>query len=356
MTPRSILAALILCCGCGDNSLPYFEPWELEYLSGADGFSIRIPEFAVPAGHESQNCFFLRVPDNAGADRWIHRVVTGINPGSHHMNVFRVKTIVELDPNAGEPIQIGEFPGTVIRGADDYENSPCWDSANWADWPLVANSQHANFDDPITDWTLPDQVAIRFAPGEMLMIQTHYVNSTDQPTLYGARVGINFYAYKDPAPPLELGTLFATQQNIRICRSQPDVTYSGTCTFPNDVTITAANGHFHKRGVSFSMFPWNGTSTQHPDPATMFYQSLAWDDPPMALDLGVSAAVNTGVWWDCAYHWTAPDVDTCADVDAKDPQQAGDCCYTFGGNTDVGEHCNVFMYYYPKIGSDVFCN
>ena len=31
------------------------------------------------------------------------------------------------------------------------------------------------------------------------------------------------------------------------------------------------------------------------------------------------------------------------------------CLAGFGGNTDVGEHCNVFLYYYPKVDTDVFC-
>ena len=66
--------------------------------------------------------------------------------------------------------------------------------------------------------------------------------------------------------------------------------------------------------------------------------------------------VGGGIWWDCAYQWTQPTVSTCDDVNAKDPQHQGDCCYVFGGNTDVGEHCNVFVYYYPKVDTNVFCN
>jgi hypothetical protein len=63
-----------------------------------------------------------------------------------------------------------------------------------------------------------------------------------------------------------------------------------------------------------------------------------------------------GVWWDCHYQWKEP-IFGCETVDAKDPQHQNDCCYTFGGNTDVGEHCNVFLYYYPKVAAqDVFCN
>ena len=72
-----------------------------------------------------------------------------------------------------------------------------------------------------------------------------------------ADVGINFYQFA-AAEPMELGTLFATQQSIRICESQPSPTFTGTCRFPGPVTITAANGHFHSRGRELSMYVWDG--------------------------------------------------------------------------------------------------
>lgn len=353
LVPLGLAVALV---ACSDPSPP-FEPWNLELLGPDQGFSLRVPPFEVPAGHESQNCYFVRVPDlDAGADVLVDEVKTAINPGSHHMNVFRVKTIVGLRPEDGAPIKLGDLDATVIYGADDYAHNPCWQSSNWADWPLVANSQRANPDDPYTDWKLPTDVVIRFTPGEMLMVQTHYVNTTDQPTAYGANVGINFYRHQGAAPTQDMGTLFATQQSIRVCRSNPSVTYSGTCRFPNPVTIIAANGHFHKRGRQFDIFAWDGASEDPPAEAARFYRSSAWDDPPMAIDLAVTPPARGGIWWDCAYQWKAPTVVTCDDVDAKDPDHAGDCCYTFGGNTDVGEHCNVFLYYYPRVESDVFCN
>lgn len=349
---------LLTCAalGCGDNTAG-FSPWVLEDLQGGQGFSLRVPEFEVPAGHESQNCYFVKVPDinHNGQDIWIDRVLSAINPGSHHVNVFRVKTIIALDPAAGTPTTLGDYPATVVEGGDDYKNNPCWGSANWADWPLIANSQQATVTELKTDWKLPQNVAIRLTPGEMLMVQTHYVNSTDQPTLYGARVGINFYQRQDPATPVEMGSLFATQQNIRICASNPNVTFSGTCRFPGSVTVAAANGHFHKRGKEFRIYSWNGTSVDHPADGTKFYESDNWNDPPMATNLDVPEPANSGVWWDCEYQWQPPSQFSCDDVNAKDPLHANDCCYTFGGITDVGEHCNVFMYYYPKVESDVFC-
>jgi hypothetical protein len=340
--------------GCGSSDT--FQPWELEDLQGTAGFSLRVPEFEVPAGHESQNCYFVQVPDlGVGQDIWVDRILSAINPGSHHVSLVRVKSIINLDPANGTPTMLGDYPATVIEGADDYAHNPCWDSANWADWPLISNSQKATVDNFETDWKLPENVALRLTPGETLMVQTHYVNSTDQPTKYGARVGINFYRRQQTEAPVEMGTLFATQQNIRICASQPKPTFSGTCRFPGPVTITAANGHFHKRGARFAISSWDGSSISHPAADAQFYESLSWDDPPMATDLNITEPQNSGIWWDCAYEWKQPSEFTCDDINAKDPLHQGDCCYTFGGNTDIGEHCNVFLYYYPKVDSDIFC-
>ncbi|TMQ17568.1 MAG: hypothetical protein E6J90_04155 [Deltaproteobacteria bacterium] len=350
-----IALAVIGSIGCSSDQ-PDFIPWVLDDLHGKQGFSLRVPEFEVAPGRESQNCYFVRVPDlGVGDDIWIDRVLTGINPGSHHVNVFRVKTIIDLHPDRGTPTMLGDYPATVIEGSDDYKNSPCWGSANWADWPLIANSQHANSGELTTDWNLPTDVAIRLRPGEMLMLQTHYVNAGDQTTKYGARVGINFYRRQATEPPVEMGSLFATQQNIRICASQPRVTYSGTCRFPGATTIAAANGHFHKRGTRFAISAWDGKSIDHPPAAAQFYESLYWNDPPMATSLAVPLPASSGIWWDCEYQWQRPVEFTCDDVNNKDPLHQGDCCYTFGGNTDVGEHCNVFLYYYPKVESDIFC-
>ncbi len=343
--------------GCGGQSDPEFTPWVLEDLHGDQGFSLRVPEFEVPAGHESQNCYFVKVPDlDHGQDIWLERVLTAINPGSHHVNVFRVKTIIDLDPAKGTPTMLGDYPATVVEGGDDYKNNPCWGSSNWADWPLVSNSQHATIAEVETDWKMPEGVAIRLSPGEQLMVQTHYVNSNEQPTKYGAKVGINFYRRPGTDTPIEMGSLFATQQNIRVCASDPQISFSGTCKFPNAVTITAANGHFHKRGKRFRVSAWDGASIAHPPAASQFYESDDWNDPPMTTGMAVPAPASSGIWWDCDYQWQPPAEFSCADVNARDPLQANDCCYTFGGITDVGEHCNVFLYYYPKIDSDVFCN
>jgi hypothetical protein len=353
---RVALGLLTLIAACHSSGPKNDGTWKLDDLTADKGMTFRLPEFVVPAGHEEQSCFFVRVPDlDHGKDFWIDHVRSATSPGTHHLNVFRVRTIVDLKPQDGEPTKIGPYDATVVYGHDDYKHSPCWGSANWADWPLVANTQSPEVDTPYTDWKLPEHVAIRFTPGELLMIQTHYVNSMLQPAPFGGKVGINMYRSAD-SHPQELGTLFATQQNIRICQSAPKPLYSGACHLPGAATIVAANGHFHSRGAEFTMFKWDGRTTSQPSDADRFYASERWDEPLMATGLDVSVGAGGGIWWNCAYEWREP-LYGCDMVNAKDPQHQGDCCYVFGGNTDVGEHCNVFVYYYPKVSDkDVFCN
>jgi hypothetical protein len=333
---------------CGGST---FSGWTLDELTPAQGFSLRTPTLLVPSGHEIQYCYFVDVPDlGAGSDILVGEVVTAINPGSHHVNVFRVKTLVNLRPELGEAFQEGATRGTVVKDGE------CFKSANWADWPLVANSQKSLVNDPITRWKLPANVAHRFRPGEKLMLQIHYVNATTQTTPFQGKVGVNFVRSTDAAP-VELGTLFATQQSIRVCQSNPRPTYKGTCAFPpgTQVRVVAANGHFHSRGKRFRIFAWDGLTSTAPPDAARFYESIAWDEPPMATNLDVQLPMGGGIQWTCEFQWQRPSVG-CDAVNAKDRQQANDCCYTFGPEVETNEHCNAFVYYWPKAEGNVFCN
>jgi hypothetical protein len=335
------------CCGPGSHAGP---SWTLDDLAAADGFTLRTPDFDVPAGSEVQDCYFVDVPDvSAGADVWIGRIAIGINPGSHHVNVFRVRSIVGLDPVKGDPVKMGPLDGTVVRGGE------CFKSANWADWPLVVNSQASSAGAPPTDWELPPGVAHRFAPGEKLMLQVHYVNATTQKTTSSGKATVVFYKSSDPSPQ-ELGTFFASQQSIRVCAANPTPSFSGGCRFnPGQFHIAAVNGHFHSRGTKFDVFTWDGLSVFDPSVESRIYESTSWDDPPMTRGLDVVLPPNGGIRWTCDYRWRPPELG-CDALNASDPLKRNDCCYTFGPHVDVNEHCNVFVYYWPKIGNDVSCN
>jgi hypothetical protein len=322
-----------------------------------EGFQFQTDIFAVAPGTEEQDCLFFKVRDLAAsgglpADQPVnlHRVRIAQKEGSHHMNLFRVRSILGLDPTKG-----------TVRSQNGA--GECFKSTNWADWPLIANTQQKGD----LDWTYPDGVANVFQPDEWIMLQTHYVNATSQnlPDGLGA-VTVNFYTVKKEDVKFELGTLFATTQSIRICAKNPTPTFNHACHINSpDATIIGANGHFHARGTKFEIYTWDGYEAMTPPDNQRIYTSTAWNDPPMARSPQLNAKVppSGGIYYSCSFQWQPPDPSIgCNGLNDWDlahtkPTPATeqlDCCYTFGPVVEKNEHCNAFIYYYPKQ-DDINC-
>lgn len=349
-----MLAVLTGCPGEPFEGEPEVtDPGQLKAPLKGEGFQFRTELFSVAPGEEVQDCYFFKVSELAKAGGLpenepvnLHRVQMVQKDGSHHMNIFRVRTVKGLGPDGG----------AIQRGKNGQ--GECFKSPNWSDWPLVANTQQ----DGRVDWTFPDGVANVFQPDEWLMLQTHYVNAGTQKTPEKAEVAVNFHTIKKEEVQHEMGTLFATKQSIRVCRNNPSPSFSGTCQFKGDkpVNIIGANGHFHSRGKEFNMYTWDGTSIAQPPDSSRFYQSKTWDDPPMlrSPDLNLTVPPKSGVYFTCGYQWTPPaDSVGCEGLDAADKSPDKDCCYTFGPIVEKNEHCNIFVYYWPKQeATDIACN
>src|SRR5262249_2391393 len=142
--------------------------------------------------------------------------------------------------------------------------------------------------------------------------------------------------------------------------------------------------------TDFTICPWDGLTTDSCT-STHFYESTTWSEPPMMTGLNVAVPASTthmgaacatdgdctasgggtctnnvcttkifgGLVFTCDYKW-APS-PACADgcsclVKPKPTAPMGECCYGFGGVVETGEHCNAFVYYYPKINrTDIVC-
>jgi hypothetical protein len=342
---------------------PVTDPAALVAPPQGQGFQFGTGAFDVPAGTEEQDCYFFNIGQLATAAGLpgdqpvhLHRVQLVQKAGSHHMNLFRVRSI---PPAQGH--NLGPAGGAVQKGTNGQ--GECFKSPNWSDWPLIANTQQEGD----LDWTYPDGVANSFNPDEWIMLQTHYVNASDQQTPQGGQVAVNFWTIPTEQVTDEMGTLFATLQSIRICQHNPTPTFESNCSIKNSDTvhIIGANGHFHGRGTKFDIYKMDGPSSSTPPDADRFYESTQWADPPMlhSPDLSVDVAPSGGIWWSCSYQWTQPDpaAGGCDALNAWDKAKHGtpdnqlDCCYTFGPIVETNEHCNAFVYYYPKR-DDIFCN
>jgi hypothetical protein len=364
-----------VACGDAEPVEPVpVDPAHLEPPPTGQGFQIETEESIVEPGNEIQDCYFFRIGDlmkDAGMPEDqpfnLHRIQIGQREGSHHMNVFKVGT-PNIKPDGWEDFE--KVP--VQKGLNGQ--GACFKSPLWADWPLLGNSQI----DGQLDWTYPEGVANVLQPDDWIMLQSHYVNATSQPTPSGtAKVAVNMW--HTPVVEQQLGTLFATKQSIRVCKSNPEPMFEGGCSFPGQSAgahIIGANAHFHSRGKQFEMYTWDGVTTEVPSADARFYQSTTWDEPPMSIspELDVTLPQDGGVYYTCSFRWVPPDPAIgCEGLDKIDkeklmaPKPDGtpglseeeaeaqlDCCYRFGPIVEKNEHCNIFVYYYPKT-DDVNC-
>jgi hypothetical protein len=311
---RRFLALSLALLGCNATMAPE----DVKLDPPARGLQFTSGAFDVAAGAETQRCYFFTIPGTEPV--WVSRVTLAQNTGSHHFNVFRVATIKALDGNNGDVVIDGE----------------CFRSPNWSDWPLVINSQNSEPGRNVVDWTLPSGVALKFMPGEKIMLQSHYVNASTQKTPGKAKAIVNFHFIEHGDVTAELGTAFATNQQIRPCPGDLGKVYENTCRFAkHPVTIVGANGHFHSRGRKFEIASYDSVKNEA---GPTFYSSTSWDDPPFLRDLKVNVPAMGGIQYRCTFDLPA---NQCCD-------QADGCCCKFGPKVETNEHCNAFVYYYPK--------
>jgi hypothetical protein len=317
-----LLAAALLLCACHPIT-------DVELAPPTAGFQLAPAPFEVPMTAETQRCYFITVPSDTPV--YVNAFEIAQNAGTHHMNIFRVRTIRALSGMNGDVVAEGE----------------CWKSGNWADWPLVVNSQASGSIDQTvpghTRFQMPPTTAMRFEPHELLMLQTHYVNASTQKTPLRGKVLVNFETVEASTVTAEVGTAFATNQNIRVCPGDQGKFFSATCAISQTtpVTIIGANSHFHSRGTDFTISLFDPAAAGTP-PA--FYESKNWNDPPMEWSLNIPVPAGGGFRYRCEYDVPST---TCGNPDDS-------CCFTFGGKVETQEHCNAFVYYFPKT-HDVGC-
>jgi hypothetical protein len=103
-----MVAVLTGCPGETAAEPEITDPSQLKAPLKGEGFQFRTELFSVAPGEEIQDCYFYKVSDLAKAGGLpenepvnLHRVQMVQKDGSHHMNIFRVRTIKALGPEGG---------------------------------------------------------------------------------------------------------------------------------------------------------------------------------------------------------------------------------------------------------------
>jgi Copper type II ascorbate-dependent monooxygenase, C-terminal domain len=254
----------------------------------------------VPAGAELFKCIYAQTPtDRATA---VASAESHYTPGSHHLLAYRTS--------------LREIPAGS-EGAFD-----CDDGAI----NFVQRGSYYEAQQPDERRDLPPGIAHKFEPGEVILIQSHYINPSEEDI--AANVQLILHQTDPETVEQEAGTLFFNNVRLQIPpRSKVKVTM--TCPLSDDIHPGLLWSHMHKRGVRFT------ATTDDAEAAEVLgtlYESSDWAEPqPREYPTDVVLHAGTNIIYSCEY-----------DNDS-------DIAYRFGESAEHNEMCILHGMYWPRM-------
>jgi hypothetical protein len=176
---------------------------------------------SLASGEEIEYCKYIVVPDDGDLD--VARFEHAYTAGSHHLLLYQ--TTVDADE---APTDIFPCAGT---GFSELGISGIAYAAQVATGELA----------------YPDGVALKISAGDVLLLQTHYLNASDQ----GLEVDVRLNLWLSDVPVTdEAGTLFFYDWAIVVPAGQP-ATARMRCQIPADIDLLFGMSHMHRRGVDY---------------------------------------------------------------------------------------------------------
>ena len=252
----------------------------LEPPPAGQGLQLKMVSTIEP-GQEIERCKFFQVP--AGGLN-VNSAVVRYVPGSHHVLLYRTShKSIPTTTSSGQ---------TVTADENGVFDCPEGAAADWDITGVVAGAQSPKAKNAAT---FPAGVAAKLAPGTVLLINTHYLNTTSKPLVAEAR--LNLYTLPDKDVVHEGGFLFFYNPFIRI-PARGAASSRMRCTLSQDITLISAQSHMHKRGVGYVanvIEPSDGSMTP-------IYESHDWEDVPITeWSPGMSLRKGQSIDYTCQF-------------------------------------------------------
>jgi hypothetical protein len=231
----ALLSLVPALAGCGsDDSAKDPNDELLAAPKVGEGTQLRMVSALAP-GVETERCKFFQVGAEGLA---INREEVRYTPGSHHVLLF-------MTPYQSIP-QTDRF-GNAVDTSGVFECGPKGPTAHWEVNGVAGGAQIA--DGPPIVGELPEGVAFTVPPGTVLLMNTHYLNATDETLQTDAR--INLYTLKPSEVTTEAGILF-WYNPIIYAPSNANSSAREVCPIHKDIQLVNAQSHMHKRGVGYA--------------------------------------------------------------------------------------------------------
>ena len=202
--------------------------------------TIETPEFTLAPGEEKTLCYFTTLPTDEPVA--VSRYRSSMAPGSHHLIVYTTRTQTQPDGTLGE---CASGPGQA-------------DPMVWA-----YGAQQPEF-----TTQFPDGVGVMLAARQPLVVQLHYLNTTDAPIEARATFAVDTLPPDARFEPANAFFTFNTQIDVP---PGGTASVSGSCAVPAGAKFFLMSTHSHR----FT------TRVQVRDGGTMVLETTDWEHPAL---------------------------------------------------------------------------
>jgi hypothetical protein len=303
------VASFLPACGSRDSSDEV--PQEKSETKKVDRSPLEDIEFSmsahIGAGKETQRCLNVRMPEDRGVIA-VPAAESHYTPGSHHFLVYRTgKT--EMPPGGDEVHECAITEQVVGLEGTYYEAQQ-----------------------PDEERVLPDGVAHLFQPGEVILLTSHYLNTTEDDV--DANVVFTLHTISPRAVEHEAGSIFFYNFDITLPPNS-ERTVTRTCPIPEEMNLALLWGHMHRRGLEFRA---RTDDARVIDRVGDLYDSHVWSEPPPRVyptDPPVMLHTGATITYQCDFKNDTPNT------------------IVQGQSADTNEMCILHGMYWPRQSSDV---
>lgn len=282
------LSLILAVTACSDDS------------ASGETLTIDTPSFTLQPGEEKFYCYYTTLPTTEATG--IYRMASSMPSGSHHMIVYKTRTAQQPDGTLMECEDFGMGSGALT-------DIPVW---------LYAAQE------PEKQFTLPDDVGMKIAASQPVVVNMHYINLSDQPLTASVHVELDAYKAGATFTPAHAYITFNTQINVPAGATG---SAGGSCDVPADAKFVFMSTHSHKYT----------TRAQVHDGDQMLLETTDWAHASVAEWAAPHYSFTSGkLTYRCDYNNTT-----------NQPLRTGESAI-------ANEMCMATAVYFPAFG-DTFC-
>jgi hypothetical protein len=263
------------------------------------GFDVK-----VAAGAELLECEYLAMPSDRGVIA-VNSAESHYTPGSHHLLAYRTDLTALPTDHVGT-----------------------WDCTNGG-WFQHDRGSYYEAQQPDSHRELPPGIAHEFQPGEVILLQSHYVNATAADI--NAHVVLTMHTMDLKNVSAEAGTIIFSNVNIMV-PAHAKARSTMTCTLPQDFHPAALWSHMHHWARNFIATTNDAAATTAL--GGVLYAEQDWSEPkPRIYGIAPAITIKSGstITFSCDF-----DNDT-------------DKALTFGDSARSNEMCILHGMYWPRM-------